>query len=192
MSRIITVLGLGALGSHLVLLLRNIEATLRCVDFDRVEQKNVPAQFHGKKSVGKSKVQSIQQTMQFLFGLKVEVIPHQLRSDNQVQLLGGSDLILDCLDNIEGRKLVSNFAREAGIPCLHGATAADGQFARVIWDKDFVPDEESVKGAPTCEGGEHLPFINIVAGYMAYSAQRFIADGEKAGFQIHPGGVTPV
>lgn len=188
----ITVVGAGALGSHAVLFLRNLPVDFRIIDFDRVEQKNVLAQFHGKKSVGKSKVQSIQQTMQFLFARKLDVIPHRLRSDNADELLGSSTLVIDCLDNLEARQIVSEFARRTETPCLHGALAPDGQFGRVIWDEHFVPDGEGGAGAATCDDGAHLPFIAIVASYIAQSAQHFVTRGTRIGFQIHPGGTTVI
>ena len=188
----ITIVGAGALGSHLIPLLRNLDASIRIIDFDRVEQKNVMSQFHAKSSVGKAKVVALQQTLQFLFGLKVQVIPHKLVANNDSQLLSQSDLIVDCLDNGEARRLVQNFARQNKTPCLHGALAADGQFGRSIWDENFRIDDETNTGAATCENGEHLPFISIVSSYMAMSVQIFIEHGKKIGYQIFPGGATKI
>jgi molybdopterin/thiamine biosynthesis adenylyltransferase len=183
----VTIVGVGALGSHVLQFLRGEDARFRIVDFDRVEQKNTLSQFHGRPSVRKSKVGSVKQSMQFLFGLKVEGIPHKLVSQNVGQLLGGSDLILDCLDNGEARRLVQGYVREIGIPCLHGALAADGAYGAVVWDQNFQIDDE-VSGVPTCEDGTHLPFIALVSSFLARSAQRFLREGVRAGFHIHPGG----
>ena len=187
----ITVVGVGALGSHVIMLLRNVGADLRVIDFDRVENKNVLSQFHGKTQVGKGKTQSLAQTMNFLFGVKLETIPHKLTSENDVQLLGKSDLILDCLDNGTARKVVQDYARKTKTPCLHGALAADGGFGRVIWDDRFQIDEAS-GGAATCEDGAHLPFISITASYLAKAAQDFLVHGKTIGYQIHPQGVFAV
>lgn len=192
MTKVVTIVGVGALGSHVVQFLRNVDVSLSVIDDDRVEQKNVLAQFHSKKSVGKSKVQSVTQSMQFMFARKVDGTPHRLRDDNTDELLGGSGLIIDCLDNIESRKIVSAYARANDVPCLHGALAPDGQFGRVIWDEHFQPDAEAGAGAATCEGGEHLPFIAVVSSYVAYAAQRFLEQEKKLGFQVHPAGATPI
>lgn len=181
----VVIVGVGALGSHVVQFLRN-EAALRIIDFDRVEQKNVLAQFHSKPSVGKNKVQSVQQTMQFLFGLKVEGVPHKLVADNAKEILAKADLVIDCLDNGASRTVVQQHVRATGIPCLHGALAADGGYGRVAWDESFVIDYEGGPGAATCEGGEHLPFIGIVSAYIARAAQVFLKDGRKIGFEISP------
>jgi molybdopterin/thiamine biosynthesis adenylyltransferase len=184
----VVVVGVGALGSHVVQALRNVDATIRVIDFDRVEQKNVASQFHGKPNVGKAKVASLQQTMQFLFGTKIETVPHKLVADNVKELLGKADLVLDCLDNGASRRLVQKFVRETKIACLHGALDSQGSFGRIVWDERFKIDDESSGGAATCEDGAFLPFITVVAAHLAYSAQRFLKDGRKVGFEVSPGG----
>jgi len=161
---------------------------MKVVDFDRVEQKNTLSQFHGKAGVGKNKTQSLAQAMQFLFGIKLNMVPHKLTADNEKELLGGADLVIDCLDNPESRRVVQGFAKEAEIPCLHGALAADGAFGRVVWTENFVIDDGAA-GAATCEDGEHLPFIAVVSALLARSAQAFLKDGKKIGYEISPGGV---
>lgn len=187
----IIVIGAGALGSHAVLLLRNVAAIV-AVDFDRIERKNVLSQFHAQNAVGKSKVVALQQLMQFLFSVKIGAVPHKLTSSNATEILGGSDLLLDCLDNGESRRVVQVFARERKVPCLHGALAGGGQFGRVAWDEDFSIDDESGEGVATCENGEFLPFIAVVASNLAYAAQQFLESGRKMGFQITPAGSVRV
>lgn len=188
----VVVVGVGALGSHVAQFVRNLDVNLVLVDFDRVEQRNVQSQFHGKPSVGKSKVQSLGQSLQFLFGLKVETNPHKVTADNVEVILGGADLVLDCLDNGEARRLVQKFVRKAKIPCLHGALAPDGTFGQVMWDEDFRIDDEDVVGAATCEGGEFLPFIALVSSFMALAVQGFAAKGHKTSFHVHPGGAARI
>ncbi len=188
----IAVAGIGALGSHAVLLMRNFGAKIKVIDFDRIEQKNVAAQFHAQHGVGKSKTVSFAQVMDMLFKVKVESNTNRITKDNVQVLLGGSDLVLDCLDNGESRRVIQDFVRQANIPCLHGALSADGLFGQVIWDEMFKVDDEDKAGAPTCEGGEHLPFISLVSSYLAASTQAFLAKGEKIGFQVSLGGVIRI
>lgn len=183
----ITVVGVGALGSHLIPLLRNLKAELSVIDFDRVEQKNVQSQFHSKTSVGKLKVLGLQQTMQFLFKVKLNTNSNKLIGKNAKQLLSSADLLVDCLDNAESRNIVQTYARKHKIPCVHGALAADGAYAQIAWNNDFLIDENPGE-APTCEDGEHLPFISIVSSYLAYSIQTFIGSRKTQGFQVFPGG----
>lgn len=185
MARVVIV-GVGALGSHLVQFLRSVPADLFLVDFDRVEQKNTLSQFHARNSVGKNKVQSLQQAMKFLWNTKVEGTPHKLTADNVEQVLSGADLLIDCLDNAEARGLVQAYARKHSVACLHGALSADGQLGRVVWDESFTIDSEGDSGAATCEDGEHLPFIGMAATYLARSAQEYLKSGRKLGWQVYP------
>jgi molybdopterin/thiamine biosynthesis adenylyltransferase len=184
----ITIVGVGALGTEVVMLLRNA-GTLKIIDFDRVERKNTLSQLHAVTHVGKNKAQAMQQTMQFLFGVKVEAIPHKLTADNVDALLSGADLIIDCLDNAPSREIVQRYARKTKAPCLHGALAANGEFGRVIWDENFVIDSGSKPGAATCEDGEHLPFIGVVSALLARAAHEFLTKGKKIEFAVHPSGV---
>lgn len=191
MPKTITVVGVGALGSHLVQFLRNEDVVVRIIDFDRVEQRNLHSQFHGKPSVGKKKVESLKQSMLFLFGQRVQTIPHKLGADNAEELLR-SDLVVDCLDNADSRRILQESVRSTQTPCLHGALAKDGSFARVIWDEDFIIDSELGQGQATCESGEFLPFIGIASAYLARASQLFIQTNEKRGFSISPSGTVEV
>jgi len=187
----ITIIGVGALGSHLVQALRNEDAKLKIIDFDRVEMKNTASQFYFKNAVGKKKAEALKQQMQFCYGKKLEAISNKLTQDNVEQLLGGADLLIDCLDNGEARRLVQGFAKDQGVPCLHGALAADGAFGRVVWTDDFVIDE-GASGAVTCEDGEFLPFIQLTVSYLALCVQRFCQTRKMLGFSISPTAVQKI
>jgi hypothetical protein len=208
----ITIVGVGALGSHVAMLLRNADAQLRVIDFDRVEQKNTQSQFHGRPHNGKLKVDSLKATMNLLWGSKLQTLSAKLVENNVDELLKGSDLVIDCLDNGAARRLVQGYVRRSPyaiplkfvdgkavesqgvfmLPCLHGALSAQGDFGRVVWDEKFVIDDEGAQGQATCEDGAFLPFIAIVSAYIARSAQVFLAEGEKVGFIVKPDGALRV
>ncbi len=182
--RKIVVVGVGALGSHFLQFSRNLEGcSFVAVDFDRVESKNVLSQFHAKASVGKNKANALQQTMNFLYGVPVVAIPHKLTSDNPKELLGGSSLIVDCLDNGPARRIVQAFARSQGIPCLHGALSGDGTVGGAVWDNLFQIDD-APEGQATCEDGQHLPFIVMVAAQLAQSAKLYLTTGKQDSYQV--------
>ena len=189
-SKKVVVVGVGALGSHVVQFLRNLDADITVIDFDRVERKNVASQFHAKASVGKGKVAGLKQTMNFLFGKKINTVPHKLVDDNAYELLHDADLVIDCLDNAKSRGVVQDLCMIQDVPCLHGALDAAGSFGRVIWSHDFVIDAEGAEGQATCEDGEFLPFITITAAYVARSAQVFLEQDRQLGYTVHPGGAV--
>lgn len=192
----VVIVGAGALGSHVAQFLRSEDVQLRVIDFDRTEPKNTLSQFHSKAGVSKLKVETLKQTMQFLWGVKIETISNKLVQNNAQALLSNADLIIDCLDNGESRRVVQAYARQDTLgrskPCLHGALAADGAFGRVCWDQHFKIDDESTVGAPTCEDGQFLPFIAIVSSYIAYAAQTFLRTSKQIGFQVSPAGAIVV
>jgi molybdopterin/thiamine biosynthesis adenylyltransferase len=186
----ITIVGVGALGSHVALFLRNEKAGLKVIDFDRVETKNTQSQFHSVMSNGKNKAQALQQAFQGLFGVKVAAVPHKLKQDNAREIFGNSKLVIDCTDNIEARKVISASCNVLLIPLLHGALSASGDFARVVWREHFKPDAESGDVQATCVDGEHLPFHGLAASLIAVEAQRFLKTGKKASWQLTPSGIV--
>ena len=187
----ITIVGAGALGSHTVLFLRNIlaEHRVQVVDFDRIELKNTMAQFHTQMGKGKNKSVALGHALSGMFGRHINPVPFKLTEDNASTILQDPDLIIDCTDNIEARKLIQDYHRRYDFPCLHGALSADGQFARIMWSEHFTPDAEGEEGEATCEDGEALPFFAFVAAYLAIEVQRFLNTGKKGSYQLSPAGV---
>ena len=192
MTKLVTIIGVGALGSHLVQFLRNEDVKLRIIDHDRVEQRNLQAQFQGKPATGKLKVEALKQAMQFMWGVQPYALPTQLRETNTRELFHDSALVIDCVDNGATRRLIQAYARGYGLPCLHGALAPNGGFGRVVWDEHFVIDDEAGQGVATCENGAHLPFIALVSAYLARAAQAFLTTGRQLGYAIAPPGAIQV
>jgi len=187
--RRIVIIGLGALGSQAAILARNWETLFRIVDFDRVEAKNTMAQAHSKMFTGRNKAQAIQQTLQGMWGLRMDAVPHKLTADNVDMLLGDASLVLDCTDNGEARRLIQGYVRDHGIPCLHGALSADGFLGRAVWDEHFKIDDEGEEGQATCEDGEQLPMFALTAAQITVTAQRFLDTGDRRSYQITPSGI---
>ncbi len=183
-ARRIVVCGVGALGSTAVQYLRNVEAELRLVDFDRVESKNLAAQWFVKQSLGKNKAEAIRLQLANFYGTKAEAMAVRLRADNAAQLLADCALAVDCFDNADSRITLSEAARTAGVPLVHAAFAADGTFGLVRWDERFTADREDTPGQATCEGGEHLPMIGLIGATLARTIQDFLSGGERRDYLI--------
>jgi hypothetical protein len=169
----------GAIGSSAAVLCRNLEATLAFIDFDRVESKNLLAQAYVKPSVGKNKAEALKLQLLNLHGVKAESFGVRLTRDNVEALCGGGDLLVDCFDNRDSRLLLSEYARKADKPLVHGAVSADGNFGLVRWDERFTPDAEDTAGQATCEGGAHLPLLGLLAATLARAVQDFVRHGVK-------------
>lgn len=186
----IVVCGVGALGSTAVQLLRNVDTELRLVDFDRVESKNLAAQWFVKQSVGKNKAEAVRLQLVNFYGAKAEAMGVRLAATNAAQLLAGATLAVDCFDNADSRLALAAAARAAQVPLVHAALAGDGTFGIVRWDERFAPDREDVAGQATCEGGEHLPMIGLVGATLARAIQDFVRAGDRRDYMISLSGVA--
>lgn len=182
----VMIVGAGALGSHVLLFSRNFkDVVFDIIDFDRVEAKNVMSQFHTKMGLSKYKTVALQQSMLGLFGVKIQSTPTRLEQNNANVLLAGEDIIVDCTDNAATRRLIQTWCLENDVPCLHGALAANGGYGRVVWSENFVVDESATGGA-TCEDGEQLVFITLVANRIAQSLKAFLYENRRVGYEISP------
>jgi molybdopterin/thiamine biosynthesis adenylyltransferase len=186
----IVVCGVGALGSTAVHCCRSLGAELRVVDFDRVEAKNLAAQWFVKQSVGKNKAEAIRLQLANFYGVRAEAFGVRLAAGNAAQLLAGCALAVDCFDNADSRIALADAARAAGVPLVHAALAADGTFGLVRWDERFVADREDAAGQATCEGGDHLPMIGVVGATLARAIQDFVRGGERRDYMISLSGVA--
>jgi molybdopterin-synthase adenylyltransferase len=186
----VVICGVGALGSNAVLYCRELGAELRLVDFDRVESKNLAAQWFVKQSVGKNKAEAVRLQLANFYGMKAEAMGVRLGAHNAAQLLDGCDLAVDCFDNQDGRLVLSEAARGRGLPLVHAALAADGTFGLVRWDERFAPDREDAEGQATCEGGEHLPMIGLLSATLARAIQEFVKSRAQADYMVSLSGVV--
>lgn len=180
----VVICGVGALGSAAAVLLRNVEAELAFVDFDRVESKNLSAQAFTKLALGKNKAEALRAQLANFWGRKSEAFSVRLTADNVDTLLAGATLVIDAFDNQASRLLLQSAARRLGVPLVHGALAADGTYGLVRWDERFVPDAEDTPGQATCDGGQHLPFIGAVAAALARAVQDNLQTGARRDAQV--------
>jgi hypothetical protein len=182
--------GVGALGSNAVLFCRNLGAEMALVDFDRVESKNLLAQAFVKQSVGKNKADALKLQLANFHGIRLEAHGVRLEAGNVDTLCGSADLLVDAFDNAASRELLSAFARRAGKALVHAAISADGSFGMVRWDAGFVADSEDEPGQATCEGGEHLPMIALVAATLGRAIEDFVAGRGEHDWMVSRSGVA--
>ncbi|MBI2927966.1 MAG: ThiF family adenylyltransferase [Verrucomicrobia bacterium] len=178
--------GGGALGSHALFLARELEHELAVIDFDRVETKNLAAQWFVKQMVGKNKATALKLQLLNFYDVKIRDHAVKLTPLNVDTLLGSAGLVVECFDNAESRRLVQDFVRARQKPCVHAGLAANGEFGVVRWDKDFVIDAEDAAGQATCEGRGFLPLIVRLSGALVASIQFFLTDGRQVNWNISP------
>jgi hypothetical protein len=178
--------GVGALGSTAATLCRTLPVRLSLVDFDRVESKNLLSQAYTRQAVGKNKAEALRLQLRTFYGVDAKAYPVRLTAANVASLAEGADLLVDCFDNAPARRVVLDHAAATGVASVHAGLAADGGFGLVRWGERFVPDESDAPGQATCVGGEHLPFIGLVAARLAVVIAGFVRTGARADALITP------
>jgi molybdopterin/thiamine biosynthesis adenylyltransferase len=178
--------GGGALGSHALFLARDLDHELAVVDFDHVETKNLASQWFVKQMVGKPKATALKMQLLNFYGVKLKDYAIRLTSLNADTILGSADLVIECFDNAESRRLVQDYVRSNQQPCLHAGLAANGEFGVVRWDKDFQVEEEDVPGQATCEGRGFLPLILRVSSSLVASIQFFLDAERQVNWNVSP------
>lgn len=179
--------GGGALGSHALFMLRDIQHAMAVIDFDRVETKNLASQWFVKQMVGKNKATALKMQLLNFYDVKLQDYTVKLTSLNVDALLGEAGLVVEGFDNAESRRVVQDYVRSRKKPCVHAGLAANGEFGVVRWDRHFTIDEEAVPGQATCEGRGFLPLILRVSSSLAASVQFFLADGREVSWNVSPG-----
>ena len=121
----VTVCGAGALGANMAeSLARQGFATLRVIDRDRVEERNLSTQPYYRSDIGAFKAKILGNSLFRALGVTVDVRAETLTAANAGKLLGGSGVVVDTFDNSASRQVVTDVCREANLPCLHVGLAA--------------------------------------------------------------------
>ena len=122
----VAIVGAGGLGGQVIILLARIGiGRLIVVDYDQFDETNLNRQALCRQEVlQKSKSQTAAETVASI-NPGVRVIPHQVRiSAARIdQILAGTDVIVDALDNVPDRLMLQEAARRLGVPMVHGALA---------------------------------------------------------------------
>ena len=122
----VCVMGCGGLGGHIIEMLGRLGiGHITAVDSDVFEVSNLNRQlFSDEMSIGKSKALMAVERMKVV-NSDVEVIPvtQYIDKTNAKEILGGHELVIDALDNIESRLVLEKACKDLNIPLVHGAIA---------------------------------------------------------------------
>ena len=125
-SKTVTVIGCGGLGGYLINGAARLGVgKLRLVDCDVFSESNLNRQlFCNESNLGKSKAKEAAKAVAKInSGIQAEALDSMLTGENAYELLKGSDLVLDALDNIDGRLVAERACAKLGIYMIHGAAA---------------------------------------------------------------------
>ena len=139
----VAVVGAGGLGGTVIQLLGRIGmGRLIVIDCDVFDETNLNRQlFCTREWVGRPKALAVQEQLKTI-NPAVEVHAHmvQLNSANGPEILAGSRVIVDALDNVKDRLTLEALARTLGVPLVHGALAGfEGQLMTIF------PEDQGLK-----------------------------------------------
>lgn len=120
------VVGVGGLGSPIAFYLAAAGVgVLGLADPDVVELSNLQRQIaHGTGSLGVPKVESAARRISDLNpGVRVEAMAVKLGPHNTAQLVAGYDVVVDALDSLRDRFILSDACVAMGKPMVHGAVS---------------------------------------------------------------------
>jgi adenylyltransferase/sulfurtransferase len=127
-SSSIAIVGCGALGSVTAeLLARAGIGNITIIDHDVVELSNLQRQaLYTEDDVSKPKASCLKSHLGRI-NSEVKVTAHDanLNFENILTLLSGSDLVLDCTDNIDTRLLINEFCVKTKLPWIHSAAVQE-------------------------------------------------------------------
>jgi molybdopterin/thiamine biosynthesis adenylyltransferase len=146
-----------------------------------VEAHNLGNQLYAQADVGAFKVQALQNLVFQAAGVEIEAVNKRLEEGSCAALLKGSELVVDALDNSQGRRLVTRFCAERSVPCLH--LGMNGGYGEVRWNPGYRvpgdPQEGDVCDAPLAR---NLVLLLTAAG--SESIIRFLAEGAAVNYSV--------
>lgn len=180
-QKVITICGAGALGGNLAEnLARQGFKTLRLIDYDKVEERNLATQPYYKEDIGHLKIKVLAERLYRSSGAAVEVHRVKLDGSNANVLLKGSPLVIDCFDNPPSREIVKNTCALLKIPCLHMGLAEG--YAEIVWSERYSIPKQT--GRNPCDNPEARDTILIAVATATRAIFRFFETGEKNSYTI--------
>mgnify|MGYP001030510291 FL=1 len=146
----VTVIGCGGIGGATTeMLARMGVGKLKIVDKDVFEVSNINRQLMSNlKSIGTSKTQATKERLQSINpNIEVEAFNTELNDKNVTEILTGSQVVIDALDNILTRIIVGRSAEALDIPFIHGAI--HGTMGQVTVFNNSTPSYEELFKLPS-------------------------------------------
>lgn len=177
----VTVCGAGALGANITESLARMGfRTLRVVDRDRIEERNLSTQPFYLSDAGAFKARVLGNALYRALGVEVDARSVELTGTNAAKLLDGSALVVDAFDNSAARRVLKDYAAGASLPCLHAGLAGD--YAEVIWNEIYrVP---SASRDDVCDYPLARNLVTLTVAVACESIVEFVATGTRQSHTI--------
>ena len=200
-GKTVAVIGCGGLGGHLTELLTRVGVgSIRCVDGDVFEESNLNRQLLAvMDTLGTSKAEAAAERVKAIDpAVQVTAHPVFLTRDNARELLTGCDAVLDALDSIEARRILSEACAELGIPLVYGAISGwvaqagvsmpgDGLIERLFPADVELRDKSVLSFTPAlCAAMQSALCVKLLAGRPVQTGTVFYFDLLNQEFETIP------
>lgn len=142
----IIVIGAGSTGSYSTLMLAKMGIqNIQVIDYDKVEEHNIPNQYYRTSDIGKYKTEALKEIIKDFTDIEISTL--NIKIDENFEFnIELDDIILICVDNIETRKLIINKLEMYPITLIDTRFGAEGYSIHIVDTKNIDQIIEYKKG----------------------------------------------
>ena len=185
-SKRVAVIGCGGLGGHIIELLARVGVGhIVAVDGDKFDETNLNRQLLSETALlGKSKAQAAKDRVQQINpDVEVTAVEAFLTEENAIDIVSGCDVVLDALDNVSARRVLSRACEMAGIPYVYGAISGwvaqcavsmpgDGLIEKLFGAEPEITDKSVLSFTPAlCAAAQCALCVKLLCGRDVQSGQ---------------------
>ena len=190
-SKRVAVIGCGGLGGHIIELLARVGVGyIKAVDGDSFDESNLNRQLLSETAlIGKSKAQAAKERVQRINpDVEVTAVEAFLTEENALDIVSGCDVVMDALDNVSARRVLSRACEMAGIPYVYGAISGwvaqcavsmpgDGLIERLFGAEPEITDKSVLSFTPAlCAAAQCALCVKLLCGRDVQSGQIYYFD----------------
>lgn len=172
----ITIIGAGGLGCIVAELLARMNIDFTIVDDDIVDNTNLERQIlFDNKDLLKKKVDVIKEKLKEFS--EINSIKKHLDEKNVESIIQRADLVIDCTDNIETRKIINEYCVKNKIPWIYsGAVGSIGTIYLIKDNACFECINQDKYGETSCEIGVMNSIVTIVGAWTVNIAIQYLIE----------------
>jgi molybdopterin/thiamine biosynthesis adenylyltransferase len=150
------------------------------VDRDRVEESNLGTQVYSLDDIGALKAEVLRNLIYRDVGEEIKAISKELNDKTAAKFLSDCDLVVEAFDNSVSRRLVTEFCKSKGVPCLH--IGVNGDYGELRWNDRYIVPSDA--GDDVCDYPLARNLVLLVTAIAAEALIRFILDGSMENYSV--------
>ncbi len=166
----VIIVGAGSTGSFVALTLAKMGIdNIKVIDFDKIEDHNIPNQFYRIKDIGKYKVTALKEIIKDFTGTVIETWNKKITKKTDMDF-NMNTLLIYCTDNIESRKLITEKAEGFPIKIIDTRFGGEGYSIHTLDPSDdkalkeyYTGLDEPIKETPCGEKGIIYTILSLAA-----------------------------